>query len=148
MNIITCSVWTAVALISTLLACQHAVARTAGCLRYSPVTVNMTGEMKAVQKFGPPNFGETPATDEQVTVPVLHLNQLVDVCGDPTSDVNPDTAVKVQDVRIIFATAGGDAKPWYGRRVMVAGTLMASHTAYHHTPVVMLLKSIAPTERR
>ena len=45
------------------------------CLSYEPEVVELDGQLVVQSKYGPPNFGEQPKTDQKVQVPVLLLRE-------------------------------------------------------------------------
>ena len=65
-------------------------------LSYEPATVQLEGRLTVQSKYGPPNYGESPKTDEKVKVPVLVLSVPINVRGTPGDTQN---AISVRDVR-------------------------------------------------
>lgn len=100
-----------------------------------------------MQKYGPPGFGEHPDSDSKVSVPILVLSHPVDVCGDPTSDVNRDTIPNVKEVQL---SALGDRiiLPYVGQDVVATGRLFEAGTANHYTRVLLHVTRIESAYHR
>src|SRR5688572_33007249 len=71
-------------------------------LSYEPEVVELDGQLVVQWKYGPPNFGEQPKTDQKVRVPVLLLSQRVVVTGDQEDGKNSQTASNVREVQLAF----------------------------------------------
>jgi hypothetical protein len=111
-------------------------------LWYEPETVELDGRLVIQSKFGPPNFGEQPQTDQKVGVPVLLLRQRVVVLGDRAGGPNEKTEYGVRQIQLAFTGAEKDHKQLIGKQVVVTGTLFHAHTGHHYTNVVMNVGSI------
>ena len=117
-------------------------------LSYEPEVVELDGQLVVQSKYGPPNFGEQPKTDQKVRVPVLLLSQRVVVTGDqedgrtyqPASKAQ--TASNVSQIQLAFATGETSHKKLIGKPVVVTGTLFRAHTGHHYTDVVLNVQSI------
>ena len=109
------------------------------CLSYEPAVVTIKGKLTAKVFYGPPNYGEEPATDSRETAYLLKLTTSICVSGDPSSDVNSESE---QGVRVVQLGPGGTVT-WkalshlVGRNVEVSGTLFHAVTGHHRTEVVM-----------
>lgn len=110
------------------------------CEHYAPRSVTLSGELTQVQKYGPPNYGENPKTDARVRVLVLKLPRTLNVCGDPTSDINTESEKNVREVQLVMSDSS--AKHLVGRAVIATGTLFHSHTGHHYTKVLMNVSEI------
>lgn len=51
-----------------------------GCTPYSPERVRFSGVLVIHKRLGPPGFGETPAQDKRIPVPLLVFDDTVDMC--------------------------------------------------------------------
>lgn len=51
------------------------------CLKYAPAENTITGVLHIVHGYGPPNFGETPATDIKTDFAIVDLEKPVCVTG-------------------------------------------------------------------
>lgn len=120
---------------ATLLAFQHH-----HVLSYEPAQVKLEGTLTIKQKYGPPNYGETPSTDEKVQVTMLSLSEPVDLQADPKSDINNETIRDITEMQLVFGK--NTYKRLLGRKVVVEGTLFRSHTGHHYTAVLMNVTSI------
>lgn len=112
-------------------------------LSYEPALVQLQGTLKLVSKYGPPNFGENPETDEKVQVPILEVREPVSVRADPSSNLNDESADGVTEVQLVFSLNGTLAySDLVNQNVTVTGTLYHAHTAHHYTTVLMTVEAI------
>jgi hypothetical protein len=109
------------------------------CLAFEPQVVTLQGKLSAHQFYGPPGYGEEPATDSRERGYVLDLVSPICVKGNPGSDLNAETVRKVRHVQV----GPGRGKTWkdlesqVGKLVLMRGTLSSAITGHHHTPVLM-----------
>jgi hypothetical protein len=111
------------------------------CLAYEPSPVELTGTLRIVPKFGPPNYGENPESDQKLMIPILELSRRVDICGDSTSEINRDAFNGLREIQVLFPP-GTEYNGFRDRAVVVAGTLSQAVMSHHFTPVVMVVKTI------
>lgn len=111
----------------------------AGWLRYEPTSVVLRGRVVTEERYGPPNFGETPGEDEKLLVSFLELDTPISVCADPESDTNDEPAVNVTKVQL--SLEGRRARA--GQQVVASGWLFRAVTGYHFSDVVMQVTSLA-----
>lgn len=123
-----------------LLACSQVPPQPVGCLHYEPAVVELTGELVEVEEYGPPGYGEDPATDQRVKVPMLKLAKPVNVCGDPNSDTNQSSFSGLDRIQVV--TDDQDYRDWIDRRVTVRGTLSEAMTGHHYTNVLLTIKEV------
>ena len=109
---------------------------------YEPAVVQLGGTLIVEKRFGPPNYGEDPATDAQLRIPMLLLASPVNVRGDPNDDLNNTTVTGVRKIQLIFLTGGPAYKRLIGKSVVVAGTLSQAMTGHHFTPVVLTVSEV------
>ncbi len=129
------------ALLLTSYAGTQTARREKDWLSYEPAVVQLEGKLTIVMYYGPPNYGENPETDAKEMTPILVLPRPVNVRGDPNDELNSESVEGVKQVQLVFYE-----RPAYrqlvGRQVVVKGTLFHSHTAHHHTPVLMTVTEI------
>lgn len=110
-------------------------------LQYEPTVSQITGTVRLVEKYGPPNFGEDTLTDAKVQVPVLELARAQTVVGDTTSEANRETFRDVREIQLLLP-AGSEAMSLAGRAVTATGTLSRAQSGHHYTSVVMMVREI------
>jgi len=96
-----------------------------------------------VPKFGPPNYGENPESDQKLEIPMLELSSGIDVCGDSASEINHDAFSGLKEIQVLFPPGTTFAR-FSDRVVTVTGTLSQAVMSHHFTPVVMVVKTIEP----
>lgn len=111
-------------------------------LSYEPEVVELAGQLVLQSKYGPPNFGEQPNTDQKVSVPVLLLRDRVSVLGDQGDGHNAKTVYGVRQVQLAFKSSETSHKTLIGKQVVVTGSLFHAHTGHHYTNVVLNVQSI------
>ena len=112
-------------------------------LHYEPETVELDGKLVIQSKFGPPNYGEDPKTDEKVRVPVLMLPYQVSMF--PTADGdNTNPVYSIRQIQLAFVDKTMNYKNLIGKNVVVTGTLFKAQTGHHYTEVVLTVGSIKP----
>ena len=117
------------------------------CLRYEPDTVRLTGRIERHMYYGPPNFGEDPAHDEKEVGFYLGLAEPVCAEGGQYPELN-DPRRGVRRVQLVLDSAGyARLRPHLGQRVTLRGTLFASHTGHHHTPILLVVSQPVRMER-
>jgi hypothetical protein len=127
------------------LGCRSSAAQAAAvqpsCLAFEPHTVDLRGRLTIQQKYGPPNYGENPATDQKVLVPILVLDQPVNVCGDSTSQLNNQSFHNVKEIQLVLPDGAHAYDRLMKQSVVVTGTLSAAVSGHHYTPVVLTVKN-------
>ena len=111
-------------------------------LSYEPEVVELDGQLVVQSKYGPPNYGEQPKTDQKVQVPVLLLSQGAMVFGDRGDPTSFKTAHNVKQIQLAFPASETSHKTLIGKPVVVTGTLFRAHTGHHYTEVVLNVQSI------
>lgn len=130
-------------LIATLLvAIAHPVAAQKRWLSYEPEVMELDGRLVIESKYGPPNFGEQPNTDEKVRVPVLVLRDRANMLPDSGDDPNSKSVYDIRQIQLVFSSNDTAHKALIGKQVVVTGTLFHAHTGHHYTDVVMNVQSI------
>lgn len=92
---------------------------------YEPEVVELEGILEQEPKFGAPNYGESPETDERLNIYVLSLKQPIIVgTSDTLSELNDRPVVNVSKVQVAFL--GGSkaiANKLVGDFVVLRGSL-------------------------
>ena len=131
-------------LFAILLAIVHPTAAHAQrWLSYEPETVELDGRLVIQSRYGPPNYGEQPGTDEKVKVPVLLLKNGVNVL--PGQEGYSPAVYRTTQIQLAFIDSGTTYRNLIGKNVVVTGSLFHAHTGHHYTDVVLKVRSI---ERR
>lgn len=117
--------------------------RNPGCLSYGPSVVELRGRLTIVKKFGPPNFGESPQTDQKLEVPLLSLATAVDLCPDPRDSAETETIHGVKEIQLNFEQSSSIPTTLLNMNVEVAGTLYPAVSGYHFYPAVLRVSRIA-----
>lgn len=128
------------ALSQSFLACAETQAEKTW-LTYEPDIVTLHGVIKHDKYPGPPNYGEGP-DDEQVTVPVVHLESPINVKGKTSTEAGDPNAQSEENVALVQLNPLGKPIRLDGC-MRVSGTLMHAVSAAHYTPVVMIVKTAA-----
>ena len=102
---------------------------------YEPAVVSLHGTL--VQKRG-----EEP-NGKMITFTALKLDRPITVQGTPGDDMDV-TESDIRELHIIAVDRKVEAqiRRLKGRRVLITGGLMHSHTGHHHTTVLVLPKSV------
>ena len=108
---------------------------------FEPNQVVLVGTLETAEYFGPPGFGESPASDSRESVFLLELERPIAVRGDPTDELNRDSIDELKRVQLEVSASPDPAL--LGTRVRVTGTLFTAHTGHHHTPAILRLISVA-----
>jgi hypothetical protein len=117
-------------------------------LHYEPEVVTLRGRLTTIMKYGPPNYGENPESDSVEYPIILMLPRPVRVQGDRGSELNSETFTNITQVQLVIddRVVPGYSR-YFERDVVVTGTLFRSHTAHHHTDVLMTVETLAPAAR-
>jgi hypothetical protein len=115
---------------------------TLACVHYAPEIVRLTGRLSIDKMYGPPNFGENPATDEKLHVAILHLSHPLDVCGDDKSEFTSETFTGLQTVELGFANLRRNPSDLAGKRIAVRGTLEVPMVGNHLADMLMSVDSV------
>ncbi len=103
----------------------------ATCLRLGSERVTLHGTLSLEERYGPPNYGESPETDQRMSVPIVELGRPIDVCSDDQSAAN-NTVSSIQIVSIspghVFREGAGS---W-------PGSLARAESGHHFTPIILV----------
>lgn len=133
-------------LFTVLVAALHATPTQAQrWLSYEPETVELDGRLVIQARYGPPNYGEQPKTDEKVRIPVLVLQNPVNVLPGEEKSYNSQAVYGTTRIQLAFIESRIPYKNLIGKKVVVTGSLFHAHTGHHYTDVVLKVSSI---ERR
>lgn len=102
------------------------------CLPYGPAIVHLRGTFMVARRFGPPNYGENPATDAVVHVPILRVHRAVSTCGDVVTE---DSVIGISEIQMMFSSRG--PMPHVGNSLVVTGTLFGPELSSQYTRVLI-----------
>ena len=112
--------------------------------------VELRGVLQVGTFYGPPNFGDDPATDSLESS--FYLQLLAELRVNEAA-VPPDARPLprwVYMIQLVPVTA--DSRTWQqlrdlvGSTVQLRGTLMAAHTGHHHSPVLLIVSEVVPQD--
>jgi hypothetical protein len=106
------------------------------CLPYEPAVVQITGTLHKVKAYGPPNYGENPATDSREDYIALKLDQ--PACTLPSGNNIDLPEVGIKEVQLVFMGKVRTAP--VGQHGTVTGKLMHAIIAHHHTTVLIMVE--------
>ncbi len=117
---------------------------------YEGSGISLIGVIDEVTRYGPPNYGENPETDQKLTYYYLKLETPINVRGNPDSSLNRDTLTGVKLIQLVTLPhenlKGIELKQYLGRRVEICGKLFQAHSGRHFTPVVMDVEAVGLPE--
>jgi Domain of unknown function (DUF4431) len=122
--------------------CFQALAQGKQWLSYEPAPVELQGRLTVQWKYGPPNFGEQPKTDQRVKVPILVLARPINVRGTPGDAHNANAVKGARRIQLTFANLPTDYKQLISKNVVAKGTLFHAFSGHHYTDVVMSVDSL------
>ncbi len=110
---------------------------------YEPTIVELKGVLEQEQKFGPPNFGESPETDEHIAIYVLRLNSPINVGTENTlSDVNDSKVLGISKIQVIFLGSTDKlASKLTGKPVTLHGSLSKQISSHDYYAIVLRVPS-------
>ena len=106
------------------------------CQHYWPRHVAIVGTLQRELKFGPPTYGENPATDQKYSVPILRLSHPISMCADAVGDA----MAGVTEIQIQLTPAR--ASQLYDQRIQVFGTIGPAGMAHDFTQVILTPDSV------
>lgn len=113
---------------------------------YEPEIVELSGVLTLQERFGPPNYGETPEIDARLTIPVLELSTTLNVRGDPGSELNIESVEGVREVQLASLSAS-DLKRRLNTHVVCRGSLFRAVSGHHFTEVVLTVRRVRPAKK-
>ena len=105
----------------------------------SPEKITLPGQMETKSFYGPPNFGEDPATDSIETFRLIKLDQPVLVINERTG---VESSVKELQILVDSKAAVNMKMMKDGTKVVIRGKLFFAQTGHHHTQVLIIATSI------
>lgn len=117
-------------------------AHAAPCFKYDSETVVLKGRVRLETFYGPPNYGESPATDSKERQAILHLKQ--PLCTQESGD---DPAETHQRTVTLVPRGGLSLHAFAGKEVSVTGKLFHATTGHHHTLVLISVEQPPTIER-
>jgi len=119
-----------------------------GCLSYEPAVVNLNGILISETFPGPPNYEGTRQGDKAEVYWLIDLSRPVCVNADKREPDLNQVQKSVRRVQLVLDPIVYERqKGLLGKRVVVTGTLFGAHTAHHHTPVLLTVKTLEVAER-
>ena len=109
-----------------------------------PDPVHLTGTLVKTREYGPPGYGETPQTDERLTIYYIDLAHPKDICAG--MDGNQRTAA-IPGIRRMQLKGSVDVRLLrreLGHLVVADGTLQHRVWGTDFTPVVLMVDSMRP----
>lgn len=111
-------------------------------LQYEPAQSTLTGRLYWQPFSGGPGFGETPATDEKLRAPMLHLDAPIDIAAStdaPEDSFNRTATTGLQDVQLVWpeGKAFGD-----GACVTLTGGLFRRGSPQHVSDALLSVETI------
>jgi hypothetical protein len=116
-----------------------------------PKEVTLTGELIKRTYWGPPNWGEQPATDSLEDAWILVLDAPACVLADHANQTNDQPEYNVIVMQLVVTELGPgneylkQVANLVSRRVTVAGALWHAVTGHNRTPVQLMVASISAT---
>ena len=102
--------------------------------------VDLSGTVKTELRYGPPNFGENPRTDQKERIYVLVLDKPINVMG---SAADPLLAsVKGAKIIQLVIAPTMPLSQFLGKKTRVQGKLFHAHNGHHHHSLLMDMNSI------
>jgi hypothetical protein len=98
--------------------------------------------LTTVTKYGPPNYGENPATDQKLNVPILVLDHPVNVRGDSASEINQESFNDVNEIQLVLGEHEKEHEHLANQRIVVTGTLSRGMSGHHFTDVVLSVQTL------
>jgi hypothetical protein len=119
-----------------LAASLQASAQTA-CLHYGG-EVTLAGVVELHEFYGPPGYGENPASDARERQALLKLD--TPICVEPGSDDQDEAERNQARVTLVPPASNVALSGYQGRHVTVKGKLFHAISGHHHTPVLIQLQ--------
>jgi hypothetical protein len=113
------------------------------CLSYEPTVVTISGTLVRKTFPGPPNYDSVKKGDRRETGWFLDLPENVCVKVDRAEpDLNPKQS-GIHGIQLVLQPRQcAQYKSLVGKRVIATGTLFGEHTAHHHTPVLLTVRTL------
>ncbi|MCP5467823.1 MAG: DUF4431 domain-containing protein [Deltaproteobacteria bacterium] len=130
---------------SDLFACsdhEDPQSKTENWLSYEPTEIALQGKLKSVEKYGAPNYGESPQTDKKVKILLLKLKTPIQVKGDPQSASNQESFTDIKEIQVLCSDKAQQCQELQDKNVSVTGSLFQAVSGHHYTKVILNLKSI------
>lgn len=93
--------------------------------------------------YGPPNFGEDPANDEEEYPFILLLDDPINVIAIETDIINSSIS-NVSEIQLVLKGSSyiDIANQYKDKHIKVQGTLFSAFTGHHHTKVLMVVDDV------
>lgn len=123
-------------------ACSIASDQQDSVLCYAPCVVEMAGLLVEEERFGPPNFGETPKSDEQLKILVLVLDRRQTIRSKSGDDAGADELRGINRIQLVGFASAAPIRSLVSRRVIARGELQRAVAPMHFFPVVLKVTSV------
>jgi len=107
-------------------------------LPFEPAVVTLQGRVTYRDYFGPPHYGENPATDAVETAVILVLCQPVNVGGTADGVVFPG----IRKIQLVVPWDKFSGLEIQGKNIVATGVLFEAVTGHHRTPVLMSVQDL------
>ncbi|MDR1600979.1 MAG: DUF4431 domain-containing protein [Tannerella sp.] len=105
---------------------------------YEPKMSEISGAVKMETFYGPPGYGENPATDRKEAYGILYLNSPINVIATKEDMEEGVNTHKYNVSRIqLVSTTGIKFSRFQNKKVHIIGTFSGAITGHHHTSVLM-----------
>ncbi len=111
-------------------------------LAYEPSIVELSGQLSSTDKYGPPNYGESPETDPKIKILLLKLDTPIAVKGDAGAELNQDSFDKLTELQMICTQQATACQTLIGQHILAKGTLSQAISGHHFTPVVLNIQEV------
>lgn len=127
-----------------VLACENKeISAKPNVVFYEPAKIELIGTLKHDVKYGPPNYGENPETDEKIDVYSIVLSEAISVEGSAKSELNSETVENITEIQLLLSKDGrASAATFVDNKVVVKGSLSHGVSGHHFTDVVLDVDSI------
>jgi hypothetical protein len=110
---------------------------------FDPAVSEVEGVVKVEMHYGPPNYGETPATDTKENPFILYLDNPINVLQTSDSSDFDFTTNGVTKFQLVPKDPNS-LKSLINKKVKVTGIFFGKHTGHHYTDVLMDLEKVEP----
>ncbi len=113
------------------------------CLLYEPAQVEVSGKIKREVFPGRPNYEDVTKGDEPEYCWILHLASPISVNSKQDDDIDNVSETNIKEIQLVFDKEEYNTyRKLLNQPVVVSGSLFHSHTARHHTKVLIKVKEI------
>lgn len=108
---------------------------------FEPNIVELEGFLTREERYGPPNFGESPATDQRVLIFVLKLKNPITVGTESSlSEINDEIVMGITDIQVVFDKNSKFDIPDVNANVKLKGILSKQISSHDFYQVVLRVR--------